>query len=144
MMEVKMSIQLNKTIAQRYFEDIWNRGNMAAIDELVAVNVIGHLSGATLHGSETLKQRVSSLYAIYAEPYFMVEDQLAEGDKVLTRWTFQGKHTGDHMGAAPTGKQITLTGMNLFRLAGGKIEEIWLNADDLGELQQLGVFPMPA
>ncbi len=139
-----MLTEQNKTIARRYFEDIWNKGNLAAVDELVAANVVGHVPGTTLHGLETLKQRVSALYAIYAEPHFTVEDQMAEGDKVLTRWTFRGKHTGETMGAAPTGKQVTVTGMNLFRLVGGKIEEAWLNADDLGELQQLGVMPVPA
>jgi steroid delta-isomerase-like uncharacterized protein len=139
-----MSTASNKTIARRYFEDIWNKGDLAAVDELMAANVVGHVPGTTLHGLETLKQRVSALYTIYAEPRFTVEDQIAEGDKVLTRWTFQGKHTGEYMGAAPTGKQVTVTGMNLFRLTGGKIAEIWLNADDLGELQQLGIMPVPA
>jgi steroid delta-isomerase-like uncharacterized protein len=143
-MEVNMSTQLNKRIAQRYFEEIWNKANLDAADELVAANVVGHVPGTTLHGVETLKQRVQSLYAIYSQPHFAIEDQLAEDDKVLVRWTFQGTHTGAFMGVVPTGKQIRLTGMNLFHIANGKIEALWLNADDLGELQQLGVLPVPA
>jgi predicted ester cyclase len=139
-----MSTVQNKIIARRYFEDMWNKGDVAVSDELITADIVGHVSGTTLHGIETLKQRLSTLYAIYSEPRFTIEDQMAEGDKVLTRWTFRGKHTGETMGAAPTGKQVTVTGMNLFRLTGGKITEIWLNADDLGELQQLGIIPVPA
>jgi steroid delta-isomerase-like uncharacterized protein len=138
-----MSTAQNKTITRRYFEDMWNKGDVAVSDELIAADIVGHVSGTTLHGIETLKQRLSMLHAIYSEPRFTVEDQVAEGDKVLTRWTFRGKHTGETMGAAPTGKQVTVTGMNLFRLTGGKIAEIWLNADDMGELQQLGIIPVP-
>jgi steroid delta-isomerase-like uncharacterized protein len=134
-----MSFVENKTIARRYFEEIWNKEELAALEKLVAADVVGHVSGTTLHGLETLKQRVRTLYFIYSEPQFSVEDQIAEGDKVLTRWTFRGTHTGEFMGAAPTGRQVSVTGMNLFRIAGGKIAEIWLNADDLSELQQLGV-----
>jgi steroid delta-isomerase-like uncharacterized protein len=134
-----MSFVENKTIARRYFEEIWNKEELAALEKLVAADVVGHVSGTTLHGLETLKQRVRTLYFIYSEPQFSVEDQIAEGDKVLTRWTFRGTHTGEFMGAAPTGRQVIVTGMNLFRIAGGKIAEIWLNADDLSELQQLGV-----
>lgn len=139
-----MSNKENKTIARRYFEEIWNQGNAAAIDELVAADAVGYLPGTTIHGTEVLKQRLSQLYDIYREPHFTVEDQIAEADKVLTRWTFRGTHTGEFMGSAPTGKQVTVTGMNLFHLTDGKIAEVWLSADDLGELQQLGVLPLPA
>jgi steroid delta-isomerase-like uncharacterized protein len=136
-----MSNQENKAVTRRYFEELWNQANLAAIDELVAADAVGHLPGTTIHSTEALKQRVCMLYDIYTEPNFTVEDQIAEGDKVLTRWTFRGTHSGDFMGASATGRQITATGMNLFRLANGKIAEVWLNADDLGELQQLGVIP---
>jgi steroid delta-isomerase-like uncharacterized protein len=136
-----MSAQDHKTITRRYFEDVWNRKDLAAIDELVAADVVGHVPGTTIRDVTVLKERVNTLYAIYSEPHFTVEDQIAEGDKALVRWTFRGTHTGDYMGRQATGKQVTATGMNLFRLANGKIAEIWLNADDLGELQQLGVIP---
>lgn len=139
-----MSAKENKIIARRYFEEIWNKANLAAVEALVAADAVGHLPGTTIHGTEVLKQRVGMLYDIYTDPSFTVEDQIAEEDKVLTRWTFRGVHTGEYMGAAPTGKQVTTTGMHLFRLAGGKIVELWLNSDDLGELQQLGVVPVPA
>src|SRR5262245_49405060 len=115
-----MSIPENKTIARRYFEEIWNGRDPLAPDALVAPQVIGHVANATLQGSEVLKQRVEDLYNLYTEPHFTLEDQVAEGDKVLTRWTFHGRHTGKFMGAAPTGRQVTMTGMSLFRFSGGK------------------------
>ena len=134
-----MSTEMNKTVAQRYFAEIWNAGNAAAVDTLLAPDAIGHVPGGTLQGREVLKQRVQMLNSIYSGPNFTVDDTLAEGDKVLARWTFRGKHSGEYMGAAATGKEVTVTGMNLFRLRDGQISELWLNADDLGELQQLGV-----
>ena len=70
---------------------------------------------------------------------FTVEDQLAEGDRVATRWTWQGTHSGEFMGAAPTGKEVKLTGMTIHRLRNGKIQEGWFNWDFLGELRQIGV-----
>jgi predicted ester cyclase len=89
------------------------------------------------------KQRSKGLRSIYSDVTFTMEDQIADGDKVVIRWTFRGKHVGEYMGAKPTGKEVTATGMNLFRLADGKIAEVWVASDDLGELQQLGVITLP-
>jgi steroid delta-isomerase-like uncharacterized protein len=133
----------NQTLTRRYFEDIWNRKDVAAVDELVAAEVVGHVGAVTLRGRDTLKQRVTMMYGIYTQPQFTIEEQIAEGDKVLVRWRFRGTHSGEFMGVAPTGKTINVTGMSLFRIAAGRIAELWLNADDLGELQQLGVLPAP-
>ncbi len=71
------------------------------------------------------------------------EDQIAEGDKVVTRWTGRGTHQGELMGISPTGTQVTITGITINRFSGGKIEEQWNNFDQLGVLQQLGVAPAP-
>jgi steroid delta-isomerase-like uncharacterized protein len=138
-----MSTEQNKAIARRYFEDIWNRNDLGAISEIISPDVMGHAAGTTFQGSETLKQRVNMLRSIYSEPHFSVEDQIAEGDRVTLRWRLRGTHTGEYMGARPTGKQVTATGINIFRIADGKIQEIWVESDDLGELQQLGVIPAP-
>lgn len=136
------AIDINKTIARRYLEDFWNGDDAAVIEELVIDDVIGHPApGQTLQGREILKQRHSALRQVYGEPHFVVEDLIGEGDKVLLRWSFSGKHIGAIMGAAPTGKLITVGGMNLFQFSGGRIAEFWVNADDLGELQQIGVTP---
>ena len=134
------TIDTNKTVARRYLEDFWNGDEAAVIEKLAVDDVIGHpVPGQTLQGRDLLKQRHAALRGIYGDPHFAVEDLIAEGDKVLVRWSFTGKHIGPLMGAAPTGKQISIGGMNLFQFVDGKIVEFWVNADDLGELQQLGV-----
>ncbi len=72
-----------------------------------------------------------------------MEDMVAEGDKVVARWTAQGTNTGEIMGMPPTGKAFKATGMNMFRLNDGKVAEVWTNFDDLGMMQQLGIIPTP-
>jgi len=134
-----MSNEMNKTIARRYFEDIWNANDPAAAEGLLAVDAVGHVGDATVRGLDALCERVGTLHAIYARPRFRVEQQVAEGDYVLARWTLEGTHTGEYMGATPTGRRVSVTGMNLFRIADGRIAELWVNSDDLGELRQLGV-----
>ena len=136
------NIDTNKTVARRYLEDFWNGDDAAVIEELAVDDVIGHpVSGQTLQGRDLLKQRHGALRQVYGDPHFAVEDLIAESDKVLVRWSFTGKHIGPIMGAAPTGEQISVGGMNLLQFVDGKIVEFWVNADDLGELQQLGVVP---
>lgn len=134
----------NKTVTRRYFEDIWSRRDMTALEELVAPAVTGHVNDETLHGRDALRERVHSLYTIYSQPRFVVEDQVAEGDKVAVRWTFCGTHTGEYTGVPLTHKEVEATGTHIFCLADGQIVEMWVHSDDLGELQQLGVISMPS
>ena len=136
------TVDRNKIVARRYLEDFWNGDDPAMIAVIAVADVIGHpTSGETLQGRDLLVQRHAGLRRIYDDPHFAVEDLIAEGDKVLLRWSFTGKHVGPIMGVAPTGKQIRVGGMNLFQFVDGKIVEFWVNADDLGELQQLGAVP---
>jgi predicted ester cyclase len=136
------TVDSNKLVARRYLEQFWNGNDPAVIAEIAVADVIGHPTPSeTLQGCDILVQRHAGLRRIYGDPYFVVEDLIAEDDKVLLRWSFTGKHIGPIMGVNPTGKQVSIGGMNLFHLAGGKIVEFWVNADDLGELQQLGAIP---
>ena len=118
-------IQQNKAIAQRYFEDIWNKRNPAAIDELAAAAVVGYAPDATIQGADALRQRVAMGLADDSEAHFTIEDVIAEGDKVCVRWMY--RHS-----VKATGKQAATTGMHLFRIASGKIEEFWVNMNDPG------------
>ena len=131
-------------IVRRYFEDIWNRGDLAAVETLIAPDVAGHVNGRTFHGGEALKQRLAALWAAFPEPRFTMDDLLVDGARAAVRWTFRGTHDGGtYLGQAATGRSVTVTGMNVFRLAGGQIAELWVNADDLGELEQLGLITLP-
>ena len=132
-----------KEIARRYIDEVWNQGKSSAVDQIVAANVVGHVAGKEIRGAETIRQRLSNLRGAFSDVRFTVEDTVAEGDKVVVRWKFRGRNTGAYMGAKATGKAVNITGMNLFRIAGGKIQELWVEADDLGELRQLGLVKEP-
>ncbi len=134
-----MSTEMNKMLARRYFEDIWNANNPDAAAELLASEAMGHVAGIDVRGADALCARVGTLHAIYDAPRFRIDRQIAEGEYVLAQWTLVGTHAGEYMGASPTGKRVSVTGMNLFRIDDGRIAEIWVNSDDLGELRQLGV-----
>jgi steroid delta-isomerase-like uncharacterized protein len=138
-----MSSEQNEAVIRRYFRELWNQNNLAVIDEILAPEVVGHASGQSFRGADAFRQRAEGMRSIYSHVAFTIEDEVAEGDKVVVRWTFRGKHSGEYLGAKPTGKEVVATGMNLFRLADGKIAEVWVESDDLGELQQLGVVSLP-
>ena len=141
-----MSTDKNKIIMQRYFEQAWNLGNLAVLDELVAPNYINHnpaMPGLP-PGPAGLKPIFTAFRQAFPDIYFTIEDQIAEGDLVVTRWTMRGTQQGELMGVPPTGKQVSVTGIETERLADGKIVEHWLNVDQLGMLQQLGVVPAPS
>lgn len=133
----------NKAIARKVFEDIQSQGNLALVDELVTGDYVGHTPFDDIHGPEGAKQFFSRLREAFPNMQVTVEDQIAEGDEVVTRWTFRGTHKGEFQDMSPTSKQVTMTGITIFRIASGKIIEGWTNADILGMLQQLGAVPVP-
>ncbi len=137
-----MSTAENKAIDRRFTEEVWNRGNLAVVDELMRADYNGH-DPTIPTGSAGFKQFVLMYRSAFPDVHLTIEDQMAEGDKVVSRWTAHGTHRGELMGIAPTGKQITVTGINIERIANGKLVEGWSNYDTLGMLQQLGVIPAP-
>ena len=140
-----MSREANKAIPRRITDEAWNRGNLAILDELVAPDFVRHtpLRPEGIHGIEGFKDHVARLRAGFPDAQFLIEDEIAEGDRVVNRWTFRGTHRGDFAGIPATGKAVTMTAIGIVRIADGKIAEIWDEADAMGVLQQLGVLPMP-
>ncbi|MGH2538834.1 MAG: ester cyclase [Candidatus Promineifilaceae bacterium] len=136
----------NKMIARRAFEEVLSRGNVALTDELVTADFIGHttLNDDIIHGPEALKQSVSVLREAFPNYQVTVEDQIAEGDKVVTRWTARGTHQGQFQGVPPTGRQMTMTEITIHRIANGRLAESWTRADILGMMQQLGLVLSPS
>jgi steroid delta-isomerase-like uncharacterized protein len=132
----------NKMIAYRLLDELWNRENFAVVDELVASDYDGH-SSTEFRGPEGAIQFVSQVHKAFSDFHFIIEDQIAEGDKVATRWTARGTHQGEFQGMSATGKQTTMTGITVFRIANGKLIDGWTNEDVLGLLQQLGAVPGP-
>lgn len=137
-----MSTEENKALVRVAF-DALNQKNWAAFYELVAPDFVLHDASTTIQGLEAYKQFVSMYYAAFPDLHFIVEDLIAEGDRVVARYTAQGTQQGDLMGIAPTGKQVTVTNILITRIANDKAVEQWLNFDALGMLQQLGVVPVP-
>jgi steroid delta-isomerase-like uncharacterized protein len=133
-----MSAKENKAIVKRWNEEIWNKGNVDIIDELGAANYINRSNN---YDRAAFRQWAVGFRAAFSEGGITIEDMIAEGDKVAVRWTMHGTHTGEFMGISATGKQLTGTGISIYRIANGKIVEDWSNSDELGMMQQLGVIP---
>jgi steroid delta-isomerase-like uncharacterized protein len=140
-----MSTEDNKAISRRNFEEVWNKGQLDLIPEIVAANLINHdPANPDVQGPEGFRQLVTMYRTAFPDTQFTLEEQIAEGDKVVTRWTTRGTHQAELMGIAPTNKLVTVTGMTIDRLEGGKIAESWANWDTMGLMQQLGVAPAPS
>ena len=133
--------------ARRFFDQVWSEGNFDLVDELFAPDYVGHPSGPeeTVQGPEGVKKYVGRLRKGVPDLTFTVDDQVADGDKVVTRWTAHGTHDGELIGIDPTGRTASVTGITIQRIGpGGQIAEGWTSWDMLGMLQQLGVAPQPA
>ena len=142
-----MSIEQNKATARRWFTDIITQGKLAVADEIFSSNHVVHdphaPPGGWANGPESLKQIAGPFRAGFPDLKVTIEDQIAEGDKVVTRWSASGSNTGSLQGMPATGKTVRVTGANVARLSEGKIVESWFNFDMLTLLRQLGVVPAP-
>ncbi len=138
-----MSVEQNKAVRRRFFEEVVNQGNLALVDELLSPDFVDHSGMFGAPGREGARQGWAAFHAAFASFHSTLEDLIAEGDKVVQRFTARGTHTGEWMGIPATGKQVEVTGMAIHRIAGGKIAENWANMDMLGFMQQLGLVPAP-
>jgi steroid delta-isomerase-like uncharacterized protein len=138
-----MSTEDNKAIVRRLIEEGLNQRNLAIFDELYASDFVYQLGSTTIQGREPYKQFISMSFAAFPDLRFTIEDQVAESDEVVTRWTLRGTHQGPFQDIPPTGKHVMVTGIGINRFANGKIVENWTNMDALGLRQQLGVVPAP-
>ena len=131
----------NKAIARRFYEEFGNKGNLSVADELVATGFVDHNPpGPDLApGLEGMKQVFAMFRSAFPTQTLAVEDQIAEGDKVVSRLTFRGTNEGELMGVPPTGKTVTIGIVYIFRMDGGQIVERWGEADTMGMMQQLGM-----
>ncbi len=138
-----MSTEDNKALVRRGIEAL-NRGNMSEIsgtwDELYVPDFLRHDPTGGIRSREDYKQFLTGFQAAIPGQ-FTIEDLIAEGEKVVLRYTFHGTHQGQWRGLPPTGKSVTFTGIFIYRIVDGKIVEGWENADALGLVQQLGLLP---
>jgi ketosteroid isomerase-like protein len=141
-----MSLDHNKELVRRYFEDA--PYNPAACDEIFAPTFQFHAIVHTGVTPQTVQCTPGSEKAFYEQHKLVwggwhveIEEMIAEGDRVVVRWSSRGTHVGEVHGLAPTGRHVTNSGINIFRVAGGKIAEVWDIFDRLWLWQQLGVLP---
>jgi predicted ester cyclase len=132
-------------IARRVLEEPW-AGNLDAIDELVATAYLGYdqAEPSPTQGPSGMRENVERYLAAFHDGSLTVDDQVVDGDRVATKWTVTGTHTGEFAGIAPTGKQVTVSGVTISRIAAGKVVEAWTTWDRLGLLVQLGAVGEPA
>ena len=140
-----MSTKDLKAVWRRLVQE-GNKGKtagMAVIDELCANNIVFHGgTGMDIRGLKDFKQYMSSWFDAFPDSHFTIDDLVAEGDKVMVRYTLTGTHRGEFMDSPPTNKNVTLWVIEIDRIADGKIVEGWSRLDTLSFMRQLGVVPV--
>ena len=139
-----MSTEENKANIRRMTEEFYNQGNVESADHFFADTYVHHdPASPQVRDRDGLKEVLRAFLTGCPDLHITIDQLLAEGDTVAKRWTYHATQTGDLAGLPPTGKRITMSGLELFRLTGGRIVECWLGYDNLSLMQQLGVIPTP-
>jgi steroid delta-isomerase-like uncharacterized protein len=139
-----MSAQENKDLARRFMDEVWNKGNLDFVDEVTAPNFLSHDPASPEDvggGVEGVRRFVEMYRSAFPDAQMSVEDVIAEGDKVVTRWTVRATHQGELMGIPPSGNRVEVMGISIDRIESGKFVETWSNYDVLGMMQQIGAVP---
>jgi len=133
------------TLIRRIFEEAFNQGSLAVVDELLSPNHFTHTAfGGAPNGPQGLKWLIAMFRTAFPDLYCTVEDEIKEGDKFAAHWTMRGTHKGLFMGNLPTGRPVEVQGIIFAHTENGRIVEDWTLIDQLGILQQLGLVPPPA
>jgi predicted ester cyclase len=139
------TLAVNRLIGRRVLLELWGGGKLEVADELYAPDYVDHVGrgpeASRVIGPEGIKQAVTLFRRAFPDLSYAVEEEMAERDLVWTRFSAKGTFKGPFLGAAPTGNSVRYTGMDLNRIAGGKIVESWVNYDALALLQQVGLVP---
>jgi steroid delta-isomerase-like uncharacterized protein len=130
----------NKALVCRFYEEVWNKGNLQAAYEIFTDDYVRHdlRPGSAPPGPKGQELIAGMFRAAFPDVHLSVEFMVAEADMVVARWTMKGTHKGAWGGIPPTGKRMSFAGINIFRLSEGKVVEIWNHRDDLGLMEQLG------
>jgi steroid delta-isomerase-like uncharacterized protein len=135
----------NETVVKRWWEELWNNGNLALADEIVSPDFTDHdpTSPWVPPGIEGCKTLVTGYRTVFPDIHFAIEQQVAAGNTVVSHWRCSGTHRGELMGIAPTGKRMEVEGISILHLEDGKISHQTTIWDALGLMQQLGAVPSP-
>ena len=133
------------TLIHLIFDEAFNQGNLAAVEDLLAPDSISHITAWGLPNNRMgLKQLIASFRLAFPDLHCTVEDEIREGDKFAAHWTMRGTHKGSFLGNPPTGRPVEVQGIIFARTENGRIVEDWTLIDQLGILQQIGLVPPPA
>lgn len=133
----------NKSLIRRTVEEVWNRRNFTVLGELITSDFILHsaVPGDEIRGREGIKQFYMLLHHAFPDIRFTIEDQIAEGERVVTHWTAQGTQREEFKDIPTTGKQLNIRAIDIDRIVDGKVVERWTSLDEFGLLGQLGILP---
>lgn len=132
-------------IHRRYNDEVLSQGELSLIDDIMTPDYVDHWPGAPdLHGPGALRQFIAGARRAFPDAAFTVEDRVVAGDRIAVRWTLRATHRDEFLGAPPTNRLVTTTGVAIHRFRGGMICESWDMMDTLGLLQQMGAIPAPA
>jgi predicted ester cyclase len=135
-------VQGAASLVRRVFDQAFNQGNLAVVDEVLAPEHHAHITiGGAPHGPQGLKLMIAIFRAAFPDLLCTVEDEIVQGDKFAVRWSIRGTHQGMFLGNPPTGKQVDVQGFIFGRTENGRIIEDWTLTDQLAILQQLGIVP---
>ena len=133
----------NKALHRRFYEEVHEGGNLDLLDGMVTDDYVHHSAqGLALRGADGLRDLIAGVRAAFPDLQDTIEEQIAEGDSVMTRWTMAGTHRGEWMGIPASGKRIEVAIVSIARFRGERCYESWEMVDMLGMMQQMGAIPV--
>lgn len=136
----------NEALTERFHGDLFQKGELVVADEILSPDFVIHAPGYPpewTRGPKGTKLLAQAIIAGFPDRKFVNEDVLAVRDQVMIRWSMTGTHGGELFGVPATGRSVSVTGFDLFRIEKGRIVELWQNWDQLGMMQQIGAIPTP-
>lgn len=134
----------NATLVDRFFEEVFNRRDVDAAREILAPDFVAHhpsVPGGVIRGVDGILAMLDTFRAGFPDLHYTVKDHISEGDRIAVRWIAVGTHRGTFFGVPATGKQVEVSGIDVFRVAHGQLVESWVSSDFFGLFVQLGAFP---
>jgi len=137
-----LSPETNKAIVRHMLEKVWNERRPDLIEEFYTENVVYHLVGmSSKTGTESVRKTVGTVLDAYPDLQYTIDDEIAEGDKVVSRWTMNGMLHGEMIDIPASGKDVIQSGVTIFHLSNARIDEFWFLSDNPEWIQQLGIVP---
>jgi steroid delta-isomerase-like uncharacterized protein len=136
----RVRLEVNVALVRRYYEEVLSGRDDSLLGELLDPGFLSHGPGGVTVGVDGYAKAVAATHAAFADLTVSIHDQIAEGDEVVTRWSATGTQTGPYVGVPPSNRVVTVSGIHIHRVHGGRLVEHWEEVDALGALRQMGAF----